>query len=133
MNGKAAGLAIAAVAVAALAPAAARGGERVDVELVLAVDVSGSVDGGEQELQRAGLAAAFRDPEVVDAIRALPLGVAVALVVWAGPKEHGEQRTAVTWRWLTAPENGHAGDIEWTRAETARASASAGATAPAGR
>ncbi|HEX6014613.1 MAG TPA: DUF1194 domain-containing protein, partial [Geminicoccaceae bacterium] len=91
MNGKA-GLAIAAVA-AALAPAAARGGERVDVELVLAVDASGSVDAAELALQRAGLAAAFRDPEVIDAIAALPRGVAAALVTWAGVQE-----TAVGWR-----------------------------------
>ena len=58
------GSAIAAVA-AALAPAAALGGERVDIELVLAVDVSGSVDAAELALQRAGLVAAFRDPGVV--------------------------------------------------------------------
>lgn len=95
MGGKASLAAIAAVA-AALAPAAARGGERVDIELVLAVDVSGSVDGAERALQRVGLAAAFRDPEVIDVITALPRGVAVALVVWAGVQE-----TAVAWRRLT--------------------------------
>jgi hypothetical protein len=94
MNGRLE-LAIAAVA-AALAPAAALSGEPVDIELVLAVDVSGSVDAAELALQRAGLAAAFRDPEVVDAIAALPRGAAVALVAWAGVQE-----TAVGWRRLT--------------------------------
>src|SRR4051794_37519344 len=38
-----------------------------DIELVLAVDVSGSIDKGEQELERTSLAQAFRDPQVVDA------------------------------------------------------------------
>ena len=95
MGGKASLAAIAAVA-AALAPSAARAGEPVDIELVLAVDVSSSVDGAELALQRAGLAAAFRDPELIDAITALPRGVAVALVVWAGVQE-----TAVAWRRLT--------------------------------
>ena len=95
MSGKASLAAIAAVA-AALATSAARAGEPVDIELVLAVDVSGSVDGAELALQREGLAAAFRDPEVIDAITALPRGVGVALVVWAGVQE-----TAVAWRRLT--------------------------------
>ena len=79
-----------------LASQAARGREPVDIELVLAVDVSGSVDGAEQELQRAGLVAAFRDPEVISAIAALPRGLAVALVAWAGVQE-----TAVAWHRLT--------------------------------
>ena len=46
--------------------------EPVDIELVLAADVSISVDGSELDLQRQGLAAAFRDPEVIDAIVAMP-------------------------------------------------------------
>jgi hypothetical protein len=96
MGGKVVGLAIAAMV--ALAPAAARGSQSVDVELVLAVDLSGSVDDAEQGLQREGLVAAFRDPEVVGAIAALPEGVAVALVGWAGA---GQVRTLVAWRWLT--------------------------------
>jgi hypothetical protein len=45
--------------------------QTMDVELVLAVDVSGSVDAGEQELQRTGLSAAFRDPAAIAAIRRL--------------------------------------------------------------
>ncbi len=54
-----------------------RRGEPVDIELVLAVDVSISVDGSELDLQRQGFAAAFRDPAVIDAIRANAQGVAV--------------------------------------------------------
>ncbi|WP_188850372.1 DUF1194 domain-containing protein [Aureimonas glaciei] len=57
----------------------------VDVELVLAVDVSWSMDSGEQRLQRDGYVAAFRSPEVQQAI--LEGGnqrVAVTYVEWAG-------------------------------------------------
>ena len=40
----------------------------VDLELVLAVDVSGSMDPDEQAVQRGGYAAALRDPDVIHAI-----------------------------------------------------------------
>jgi hypothetical protein len=40
----------------------------VDLALVLAVDISGSMDPEEQRLQREGFVEAFRDPEVHDAI-----------------------------------------------------------------
>jgi len=56
----------------------------VDVELVLAIDASGSVDDTEYALQLQGIAAAFRDPEVQAAIAKQPLGrSAVALLIWA--------------------------------------------------
>lgn len=56
----------------------------VDLELVLAVDASGSVDHEEWELQLAGIAAGFRDPAVQAAIGRQPLGrIAVALAVWS--------------------------------------------------
>lgn len=56
----------------------------VDLELVLAVDTSGSVDDGEYALQISGIAQAFRDPEVVAAIAAGPLGrIAVTVSFWA--------------------------------------------------
>ena len=67
----------------------------VDLELLLAVDVSPSVDPGEYDLQMRGLAQALRDPSVVDAIKsAAPRGVALALMQWAGP---GEQTLSVAW------------------------------------
>ena len=74
--------------------------EAVDLELVLAVDVSGSVDAGEQELQRTGLVRAFQDGEVIGAIGALPHGIAVAVVAFAGA---GQVRTVVRWQHLTRP------------------------------
>ena len=58
----------------------------VDLELVLAVDVSGSMDRQEQAVQRQGYVEAFMHPEVVDAIRSGPYGrIAVTYVEWAGP------------------------------------------------
>src|SRR3546814_3922807 len=67
----------------------------VDLELVLAVDVSRSMDPDEQALQRAGYIAAFRDPEVLRAIRSGPVGrIAVAYVEWAGA---GLQRVILPW------------------------------------
>ena len=58
--------------------------DEVDLELLLAVDVSGSVSQSEFELQLRGIAAAFRDPEVHDAIRLGPnQKIAVALMIWA--------------------------------------------------
>jgi hypothetical protein len=64
---------------------AVEGGTKVDVELVLAVDVSWSMDRGEQEIQRAGYAAAFRSQDVQKAILNGVNGrVAVAYIEWAG-------------------------------------------------
>ncbi|MFK7944260.1 MAG: DUF1194 domain-containing protein [Paracoccaceae bacterium] len=57
--------------------------EDVDVELVLAVDDSGSVDAAEYALQIAGYAEAFRDPSIQAAITSGPLGkIAAAMVIW---------------------------------------------------
>jgi hypothetical protein len=67
----------------------------VELLLVLAVDASSSVNGAEFDLQMHGLAAAFRAPEVVDAIAETgPGGIAVALVQWSSP---GSQVVAVDW------------------------------------
>jgi len=61
----------------------------VDLELVLAMDVSGSIDYEEGELQRKGIAAAFTSKEVIEAIRSGSLGrIAVAEVEFAS-KEFG--------------------------------------------
>jgi Protein of unknown function (DUF1194) len=86
-------------------PAPVLAGQPVDVELALAVDVSGSVDGGEQDLQRTGLERVFRDPDVIDAIRALPRGLAAAVVGFAGA---GQARTVVGWACLTVARSAEA-------------------------
>lgn len=60
------------------------GRNMVDMQLVLAVDASGSVDEYEYRLQLNGIAQGFRDEGVIQAIGDGPLGrIAVALVVWA--------------------------------------------------
>ena len=57
----------------------------VDLELVLAVDVSYSMDLDEQRLQRQGYVAAFLEPELIEAIENGPLGrIAVTYVEWGG-------------------------------------------------
>jgi hypothetical protein len=53
-----------------LGKAAAAQNVTVDLQLVLAVDISLSMDEDEQRLQRDGYAAAFRNPEIIEAIKA---------------------------------------------------------------
>jgi hypothetical protein len=58
----------------------------VDLELVIAVDVSLSMDLDEQRLQREGYVAGFRDAAVQKAITSGPRGrIAVVYMEWAGP------------------------------------------------
>ena len=67
----------------------------VDLELVLAVDISGSVDGAEARLQREGYIAALRHPRVIEAIKDGMLGrVALTYIEWAGDDY---QRTVLDW------------------------------------
>ena len=69
---------------AVLAGAVARAQTPVDLELILAVDASGSVDPREYALQMSGIAAAFRDDEVIAAIQSGPLArIGVAVVIWS--------------------------------------------------
>ena len=70
----------------------------VDLELVLAVDVSRSMDQDEQRLQRDGYVAAFRDAQVQKAINSGPNGrIAIAYVEWAGQTI---QSIVIPWRIL---------------------------------
>jgi hypothetical protein len=82
-------------------PAAAQETE-VDLELVLAVDVSRSMDPSEQDLQKEGYLAGLQHPEVLAAIRSGFLGrIAVTYVEWAGP---GSQETITSWTVIDGPE-----------------------------
>jgi hypothetical protein len=92
---------LAALAIFA-SPERARGSElEVDLALVLAVDVSRSMDDDEQRLQRDGFVAAFRADVVHDAIRKGVLGrIAVAYMEWSGP---GEQTVVVPWMVIDGP------------------------------
>jgi Protein of unknown function (DUF1194) len=63
----------------------------VDLHLLLAVDASGSVDYTRFELQRRGYVAAFRDPQVLEAIRGGEnQSIAVAMFQWTGPQLQAE-------------------------------------------
>jgi uncharacterized protein DUF1194 len=67
------------------APAGAQ--TKVDLNLLLAVDASGSVDYTRFELQRRGYVAAFRNSQVLQAIRGgANQSIAVAMVQWTGPQ-----------------------------------------------
>lgn len=59
----------------------------VDLQLVLAVDASGSVNQRRFELQKQGYAAAFRNPKVLAAIRSgMAQAIAVTMIQWTGPR-----------------------------------------------
>lgn len=74
--------------------------EACDTALVLAIDVSSSIDVGEYRIQVDGLARALRDPEVVDA---LVLGqTAVAVMQWSGV---GLQEVSIPWVQVRTPED----------------------------
>ena len=77
------------------AAASPAGAETVDLELVLAMDASGSVDEAEFRLQLDGIAAGFEDAAVRQAIRAGPAGrIAVNVMAWA---EHGMPKSQTGW------------------------------------
>jgi Protein of unknown function (DUF1194) len=105
--------------------------ERVltNLELVLALDCSASVDAHEFDLQIAGIAAAFKDPKIQEAVEKLkPFGVAIAIVEWGAAGQSREVvpftllesgrdakafgfRASLTMRWLRASETSIAGAI----------------------
>jgi len=90
----------------------------VDLELVLAVDVSGSMDTQERLLQRDGYVQAFLHPEVIAAIRAGINGrIAVAYVEWAGPRS---QNMVMPWRLIDGQEAAAAVSAELALAESPR-------------
>lgn len=67
----------------------------VDVELVLAVDVSRSIDDDEYRLQKDGYSQALADEKVIAAIKSGPFGaIAVTYIEWSS---EDEQDTVVAW------------------------------------
>lgn len=69
-----------------LLPPAARAEQEVDLLLVLAADVSRSVDAVKFKLQREGYAAALTNPRVIKVIESGPTGrIAICFVEWSGP------------------------------------------------
>jgi hypothetical protein len=77
------------------APAAVRAAEGVDLLLVLAADVSRSVNPPKFKLQREGYASAISDKRVVNAIRSGPYGrIGIAFVEWSGA---AAQKVIIDW------------------------------------
>jgi hypothetical protein len=95
----------AAALLLALPPASARAEtERVDTALVLAVDVSQSVDDARFLLQMEGIAKAFEDPEVQRSIFSGPhRAMFVTLVEWSD-----KAAVAVPWTLIASPEEANA-------------------------
>lgn len=89
---------------AAMATGGVRAAEFVDLALVLAADVSRSVDEDEFKLQREGYANAFTRPEVLRAIQAGPhRGIAVTFIEWSGASE---QQVVADWTVIRDGESG---------------------------
>src|SRR5262245_2210785 len=94
-----AALAAVALVLAAACSTSAFAQAVVDLQLVLAVDVSGSVSDERFKLQQQGYAQAFRSWRVLEAIRSgQSRAIAVTMTQWTGPSQ---QAQVVTWTVIT--------------------------------
>jgi hypothetical protein len=92
----------------------------VDVELVIAVDVSYSMDPDEQALQREGYVLALTSKEFLQALRQGAHGkIAITYFEWAGAFD---QKIVMPWRLIDGPEAADAVAAEIARAPYRRAS-----------
>jgi hypothetical protein len=110
-----------------------RADSQVDLELVLAVDISLSMDLDEQRLQRDGYVAAFRDPEIQRVIQSGGKGrIAVTYMEWAGPSA---QHVVVPWMLVDSPAAAErfAAELERTQISRARMTSISAALEFAGR
>lgn len=90
---------------AAAGPAAARAETPVDLELVIAADVSVSMDREEKRLQQEGFVEAFRHPDILAAISSGTHGrIAVTYIEWGGDRQ---QRVVVPWTLIDGRESAH--------------------------
>ncbi len=107
---------------AALAALPANAAEPVDLLLVLAVDVSRSIDEDEARLQRQGYRSGITDPRVLEVVGRGMLGaIAVAYVEWAGFEY---QRLVIPWtriggaadaqRWAETLDEAPRASLSWT-------------------
>jgi len=84
-------------------PAASLAAEQVDLLLVLAADVSRSIDSEKFQLQRDGYAAAITDPRVLEAIKSGRTGrIGMSLVEWSGLSS---QRVVIDWTAISDAES----------------------------
>ena len=92
----------------------------VDVELVLAVDVSYSMDMDELAIQREGYAQAIISKEFLQALKSLPNGkIAVTYFEWAASSD---QKIIIPWRLIDGPETADAVAAEIMKTPIRRAS-----------
>lgn len=92
----------------------------VDIELILAVDVSYSMDLDELAVQREGYAEAIQSKEFLQALKALPNGkVAVTYFEWAASND---QKIIIPWRLIDGPESADAVAGEILKTPVRRAS-----------
>jgi len=92
----------------------------VDVELVIAVDVSYSMDPEEQALQREGYVLALTSKEFLQALRQGAHGkIAITYFEWAG---QSDQKILMPWRLIDGPESADAVAAEISSAPYRRAS-----------
>jgi hypothetical protein len=92
----------------------------VDVELILAVDVSYSMDMDELAIQREGYAQAIVSKEFLQALKSLPNGrVAVTYFEWAASSD---QKIIIPWRLIDGPETADAVSNEILKTPIRRAS-----------
>lgn len=85
--------------IAAPAPAQTQANQfqEVDVALVLAIDMSGSIDYQEADLQRKGIADAFMSKEVIQAIQSGSLGRIGVSAVYFSSRQYGVMSVPVNW------------------------------------
>ena len=101
-------------------PAQARQDPIVDVELVLAVDVSYSMDMDELAIQREGYAQAIVSKEFLSALKTGPTGkIAVTYFEWAASTD---QKIIIPWRVIDGPESADAVAAEIMKTSIRRAS-----------
>jgi hypothetical protein len=92
----------------------------VDVELVLAVDVSYSMDMDELAIQREGYAQAIISKEFLQALKSLPNGkVSITYFEWAASSD---QKIIIPWRLIDGPETADAVASEIMKTPVRRAS-----------
>ena len=72
------------------------------LELILAVDVSGSINREEFALQTEGMAVAFENPQLVEAVLRQEGGVLATVTQWSGASR---QRQITGWHKLTGPDS----------------------------
>jgi hypothetical protein len=95
-------------------------GQAVDVELIIAVDVSYSMDLDELAIQREGYAQAIVSKDFLQALKSGPNGrIAVTYFEWAAA---GDQKILIPWRLIDGPETADAVSAEIMKTPVRRAS-----------